>query len=98
MFLQAQREKLLRDQVERLLRGQHWFDEALCEQPEQRGCAEQLVVVGSQEQHVAAGAGTPSGAPESLQERGDGARRPDLKDSVQVTDVDAQLERRGRDR
>lgn len=35
--------------MERLLRGQHWFDEALCERPEQRGSAQQLVVVGCQD-------------------------------------------------
>ncbi len=39
VLLQAQREKLLRDQVKRLLLGQHRFDGALREQPEQRAAA-----------------------------------------------------------
>ena len=34
---------------------------------------------------------------DALQERGDRARRADLADEIDVADVDAELERRGRD-
>ena len=34
-------------------------------------------------------------APDPLQQRGDGARRPDVADQLDVADVDAQLQRRG---
>ena len=38
-----------------------------------------------------------SRAPDALQQRGDAVRRSDLTDQIDVADVDAELERRGRD-
>jgi hypothetical protein len=37
------------------------------------------------------------GAADALEERRDAVRRPDLADQIDVADVDAELERRGRD-
>jgi hypothetical protein len=50
----------------------------------------------AQEQAVAVGAGPPAGAAQPLQERRDRAGRVDLDDPVEVPDVDAELQGRGR--
>ena len=52
--------------------------------------------IGNRRPFGSAGDGV-AGAADALQERGDAVRRADLADEIDVADVDAELERRGRD-
>ncbi|MEK8143645.1 hypothetical protein NKH18_21410 [Streptomyces sp. M10(2022)] len=56
---------------------------------------EQAFRVEREEEAVACGAGAAAGTPQTLEERGDGRRRVELDDAVQVPDVDAQFQRAG---
>ena len=75
----------------------HRVDEPLAQQQQQPGSAQELDVVEDQESHVAARPRPSTGTAESLQQRGNGRRGTELDDTVEVPDVDAEFQGRGRD-
>jgi len=83
------------------MKGSGWrhdrLDVPLGPAEEHSGGAEQGIVAGGEDQRVAGGVGPAAGAPEALEERGDGGWGVDLDDPVEVSDVDAELQGRGGD-
>ena len=71
VFLQAQRQQLLGDDVPRLRRRHHRLDVALAPQVQQPGGPQQRRRCQREEQAVPAAPGPPSGPPDALQECGD---------------------------
>src|SRR5215475_14084806 len=88
---------LLRELVERGLVLQHAIEIAASDSTEKRDRLDE--VVARHRKHASlrqAGDGV-ARAPHALQERRDAMGRPELADEIDVTDVDAEFERRGRD-
>ncbi|MNZ53565.1 hypothetical protein D3C78_714450 [compost metagenome] len=63
---------------------------------EQRRAFDQVVPRGGEQPPLRRAADAVAGAPDPLQESGDGARRADLADQLDVADIDAQFQRSGR--
>ena len=95
-LLQRDPEQLLRGDVPGRRRGHDRLDEALVQQQQKGGGAQQLVSAVARKRRLRR-CRPPSGAAEALQERGDGGRGVELDHPVEVADVDAELERGGRD-
>ncbi len=96
-LLQAQRKQLLRGDVSRRRRWGDRLDVSLGPQVQQARSLQQRVRSCGQEECVPLGAETPPGASEPLQERCHRARSVNLDHAVEVTDVNAEFERRRRD-
>ena len=88
---------LLREDVERLARNRQPVELAARDRIEQRRALDQLVARQREEPRLRNAADLMARASRALQERRDRARRAELADEVDVADVDAELERRGRD-
>ena len=97
VFLEAQGQQLLGDDVPRLRRRHHGLDVPLSPEVQQPGGPQQRSPVQREEQAVPGAPGAPAGAPDALQERRHGRRVVHLDDAIEVTDVDPQLQRGGRD-
>ena len=88
---------LLGEHVERLLGDDQPVELAAAHTVEQ-GCAFDELVARQREQTALGGAGDcMPRAPDALQEAGDRARRAELAHQIDIADVDAELERSGRD-
>ena len=88
---------LLRQHVERLLGDREAIELAAAHAVEQRRAFDQLVARQREQPALGRAADRVAGAADPLQEAGDRARRAELADEVDVADVDAELERGGRD-
>ena len=96
-FLQAQGEQLLRVQMPWGAWRGDGFDVALAPQQQQPAGLQELVLGDGEQQRIAGLTRSTSGAAEALQERRDGARCADLNNPVEIADVYAKFEGRGRD-
>ena len=94
--LQAARQKLLSSDVARLRGCRDRLHVALRPQPQQPSRPEQRPLVEGEEETVSRRPRPTTGPTQPLQERRDSGGRVDLNHAVEVTDVDAKLQRRGR--
>ncbi len=85
---------LLREHVERVARDRQPIELAALDGVEQRRAFDQLVARQRKEARLGHAADLVARAARALQERRDGARRPQLAHELDVADVDAELERR----
>ena len=88
---------LLRQHVERLLGDRQPVELAAPDAVEQRRAFDQLVARERKQPALGRAVDRVAGAPDPLQEARDRARRAELADQIDVADVDAELERGGRD-
>lgn len=87
---------LLRQHVQRLAWQHQAVQLATAHAVEQRRAFHQVVAGGREQPALGGAADTVPGTPDPLQEGGDGARRRQLADQLDVADIDAQLQRGGR--
>ena len=88
---------LLRQHVQRRFGDVQGVEFAAAHAVEQGGAFDQVVAGGGEQAALGRAADLVAGAAHPLQKRGDGARRADLADQIDVADVDAQLQRGGGD-
>ncbi len=88
---------LLREHVERIRNHAERIELASVHGVEQRGRFDQFVARERKKAAFRQSADRMAGSADALQERGDRARRSDLADQIDIADVDAELERCGRD-
>lgn len=88
---------LLREHVERRFGNPQRIEFATLHAIEQRRAFDQLVARQRKQSPLRHAADVVPRAADALQERRDAARRADLADEIDVADVDAEFERRGRD-
>ena len=88
---------LLRQHVERLLGDDEPVELAAAHAVEQRGAFDQLVARQRKQPALRRAADGVARAPDPLQEARDRARRAELADQIDLADIDAELERGGRD-
>ena len=87
---------LLRQHVERRVVRDDAVELAATDRSQQRRALDQIVPRRRQQPSLGDAAHRVAGAADALQQRGDAMRRADLADQIDVADVDAELERRGR--
>src|SRR5690606_33765276 len=92
-LLECEGEELLGGDVARRRQWRDRLDEATRPEVEKASGAEKGLVLGGEEQRVPGGPGTAPSTPKSLQECADRTGRVDLDHPVEVTDVDAELQR-----
>ena len=90
-------DQLLRQHVERRVVGDQAIQLAVADGTEQRHALDQVVARHRQQAALGRAGDRVAGAADALQERRNAMRRADLAHQVDVADVDAELERRGRD-
>ncbi len=90
-------DNLLRQHVERFRRDDQPVELAAAHGIEQRRALDQVVARLREQTALGDAADAVVGAPDPLQEGGDGVRRAQLADQVDIADVDAELERGGGD-
>src|SRR5262249_50287973 len=88
---------LLREHVDRLIRHADAIELAVVDRAHHRHAFDQVVACQRKDPALGNALDRVARAPDALQEGGYPVRRRDLADQVDVTDVDAELERRGRD-
>ena len=93
----AGRDDLLGEDVERRLGRMHRVELARAHAAHERGALDQLVARRGKQASLRHGAARMARAADSLEEGGQAARRAELTHQLDGPDVDAQLERRGRD-
>ena len=87
---------LLRQHVERLVRHRDAIELAVMHRAHHRRALDQVVAREREDASLGHALDGVARAPDALQEGGDAVRRGDLADQVDMADVDAELERRGR--
>src|SRR5262249_23572864 len=87
---------LLGEDVERRAQDEERVELAAADAVEERCAFDELVARLREQTRLCDAADRVAGTAGTLQERGDRARRTELADEVDVADVDAELERRGR--
>lgn len=95
VFLEAEGEKLLGDDVRGLGRRDDRLHPAVSPEQRQPGRCEQARFAGGQEEAIALRAWPSSAVADSLEQRSDPGRRVELDDPVEVTRVDAEFQRAG---
>ena len=93
----AGRHDLLRQDVEGCYRRQHAVEASGAHGAQERRALDQLVAAGREQASLRRGVARVAGAADALEEGGDAARRAELAHQLDGADVDAELERGGRD-
>ena len=91
------RGNLLREDVKRAVLRDDAIELAATHRAEERGAFDQVIARLGQQASLGRTADRVTRAADALEQRRDPVRRSDLADEIDVTDVDAELERRGRD-
>ncbi len=98
LFGRARRDDLLREDVERRVAQRDRVEVAATDAAHERRALEQLVARHREQAPLGGPPEVVARAADALQQRRDRARRAELHDEIDRADVDAELERRGRDR